>query len=55
VFHCPTTRQDFNGNIVMDLDTYMRQRMQIIAANCPHCARVHRFLVADANYKAEAA
>jgi transposase-like protein len=55
VYHCPTTRKDFTDDTILDRDTYVRQRMQIVAANCPHCGRTHRFLMADVKFAASAA
>ena len=45
---------DFTDNTVMDREAYMRQRMKIIAVNCPHCGRVHRFLLADVDWQTAA-
>jgi transposase-like protein len=55
IYHCPTTRKDFTDDTILDRDTYVRQRMQIVAANCPHCGRTHRFLMADVKFAASAA
>jgi hypothetical protein len=39
----------------MDAETYTRERLKIVAVECPHCQGKHRFLVADAEFQAEAA
>jgi hypothetical protein len=55
VFHCPTARENFTDDTVMDRESYLRQRMKIVAVTCPHCARVHRFLLADVELRTDAA
>lgn len=52
-FYCPTEGKQFDTGIHMDGETYARQRLRIIAVQCPHCERKHRFLVADAEFRAE--
>jgi hypothetical protein len=54
-FHCPTERKDFDSGIWLDPDTYRRKRLSIVAADCPHCGRKHRYLLADAQFTAEEA
>jgi hypothetical protein len=52
-FFCPTAQQHFDSGVLMDDATYARQRLNIIAVACPHCERQHRFLLADAEFRAE--
>ena len=47
-FFCATARKPFGCGIIMDAETYARQRLDIVTVQCPHCDRRHRFLVADA-------
>lgn len=54
-FFCATASKPFDSGIVMDRDTYNRQRLAIVNVMCPHCAKQHRFLLADGQFKAEAA
>ncbi len=54
-FFCPSTEREFESGIIVDRDTYERQRLTIVSARCPHCARTHRFLMADAQFREEAA
>jgi hypothetical protein len=54
-FFCPTAQKDFDSGIIVDRDTYNRERLTIVETRCPHCARAHRYLMADAVYRAEAA
>ena len=52
-FFCPTSQQHFDSGVLMDEDTYIRQRLSIIAVMCPCCERRHRYLLADSEFRAE--
>jgi hypothetical protein len=52
-FFCPTAREEFDSGIILDQQTYQRNRLSIVSVLCVHCERKHRFLIADASFKAE--
>jgi hypothetical protein len=52
-FFCPTAQQEFDSGIILDEQTYHRNRLKIVAVVCVHCERKHRFLLADASFRAE--
>jgi hypothetical protein len=52
-FFCPTAQKYFDSGVIIDDATFVRQRLNIIAVACPHCERSHRFLLADAEPRAE--
>jgi hypothetical protein len=54
-FFCPTARQEFDSGIIVDEETYQRNRLKIVAVTCVHCGRTHRFLLADAHLTLEEA
>jgi hypothetical protein len=51
-FFCPTARQEFDSGIILDEETYQRNRLKIVAVECIHCERKHRFLIADSRFTA---
>jgi len=52
-FFCPTARAEFDSGIILDQETYRRNRLTIVAVMCAHCQREHRYLLADASVVAE--
>jgi hypothetical protein len=52
-FFCPTAREEFDSGIFVDEETYQRNRLSIVSVTCLHCQRTHRFLLADAYFRAE--
>ncbi len=52
-FLCPTVRKEFDSGIILDEQTYRWNRLSIVSVICVHCQRKHRFLIADANFRAE--
>ncbi len=52
-FFCPTARQEFDSGIILDEQTYQRNRLKIVTVVCVHCERKHRFLLADSRFTAE--
>jgi hypothetical protein len=48
MFICPTYLQEVDAGIDIDDQTFRRSRLEIVRAQCPHCQRDHRFLLADA-------
>ena len=52
-FFCPTAREKFDSGIFLDHETYQRNRLRIVSVGCTHCERTHRFLLADASFRAE--
>jgi hypothetical protein len=52
-FFCPTAREEFDSGIILDEQTYQRNRLSIVSVNCILCLRNHRFLIADARFTAE--
>jgi hypothetical protein len=52
-FFCPTAREEFDSGIILDEQTYQRNRLSIVSMICVHCQRSHRFLLADARFTAE--
>jgi hypothetical protein len=52
-FFCPTAREEFDSGIILDQQTYQRNRLRIVSVICVHCPRKHRFLIADASFRAE--
>ena len=49
-FFCATVGKSFESGILMAAETYERERLDIVTAQCPHCHRSHSFLVADADF-----
>jgi hypothetical protein len=54
-YFCATAGKSFDSGIIMDAETYLRERLKIIVVGCHHCQKRHRFLVADVEFQAEAA
>jgi hypothetical protein len=54
-YFCPTAGRQVESGIIVDEDTYQRHRLRILAVNCSHCDKQHRFLMADTEFVAEAA
>jgi hypothetical protein len=52
-FFCPTARAEFESGIILDPETFQRNRLKIVVVVCVHCERKHRFLLADASFRAE--
>ena len=52
-FFCPTAREEFDSGIILDQQTYHRNRLNIVSVICVHCQRKHRFLIADASFRTE--
>ncbi len=50
-FFCATAGKSFDSGNHMDAETYARERLNIVTAECPHCHRNHSFLVADAEFR----
>lgn len=48
-FCCPTNRRDIVTGIQVDEVTFERTRLNIVHVPCPHCSRMHRFLMADSH------
>jgi hypothetical protein len=48
-FQCPTHRRDIDTGINVDDETFHRTRLNLVHIPCPHCDRMHRFLLADAH------
>jgi hypothetical protein len=46
-FQCPTHQRDIDTGINVDDATLQRTRLNLVHVPCPHCGRMHRFLVAD--------
>jgi hypothetical protein len=50
-YFCPTHRKEIDPQIEVDKDTFMKTRLRIVRVFCPHCDRVHRFLMADSGHE----
>ena len=46
-FYCPNVRRRIDTGIQVDQITFERTRLNIVHVPCPHCDRIHRFLMAD--------
>jgi len=47
-FQCPAYQRDIDSGIDVDEATLQRTRLNLVHVPCPHCGRLHRFLLADA-------
>jgi hypothetical protein len=47
-FQCPAHQRDIDSGIHVDDATLQRTRLNLVHVPCPHCGRMHRFLLADA-------
>ena len=54
-YFCPTAGRHIDSGIIVDEDTYQRHRLRILEVSCSHCGKMHRFLMADTEFVAEAA
>jgi len=54
-FFCPTSLASFETGIILDRQTYDRQRLTIVSVDCKYCEKQHRFLIADGSFRCEEA
>jgi len=49
-FYCPVDQKNIDTGIQVDQITFERTRLNLIHVPCPHCSRIHRFLMADSHF-----
>ena len=50
-FYCPSHRRDIGTGIQVDSMTFQRTRLSVVQIICPHCERIHRYLMADSHHQ----